>query len=272
MTQKLTTVQFGEQLLDANDLDPVYTIVHHSGMSREQTRRFLVAYWCFYHVGTASWICDAPVRPHDTQYWRRMEVAAGSKEYPRSSERRHYRGQQAVLSVQHLKSLGLMNMFSLFDQAAAEGNWLTATRVMTWARDWRGFGPWISFKVADMIDRVGYCRVKFTPDEALYESPLEGAKLMWETTRKGPTPDDVGRRMMDVLINHFDDQPAPPLNDRKFSYPEAETVLCKWKSYMGGHYHIGEDVTACRKSLTRFETPTAALLINGGIKGGLWDA
>ncbi|MBZ4299837.1 hypothetical protein LAJ56_17985, partial [Streptococcus pneumoniae] len=72
-----------------------------------------LAYWCFYHVGTASWIADRSVG-----YWQRMEKAAGSKEYPRSSERRHFRGGQATRSVAWLKEHGLESLFDGFPKTS----------------------------------------------------------------------------------------------------------------------------------------------------------
>ena len=271
--KQMDVYRFGVELLEKKDLDPVYTIVYQAGLDRSVLRRWLIAYWCFYHVGTASWVADAPLRRDDhTQFWRRMMIAAKSKDYPRCPERRHFRGDNATNSVEWLASLDVWNLFNPFDQAHQEGNWLSATKVMAWAKDWVGFGPWISFKVADMLDRVGYCRVQFTNEEALYDSPREGAAKMWAAEKKGqPDPKDIGVWAMDRLVKTFVPYKAPPRFDRVFGPPEAETVLCKWNSYLGGHYHVGEDVAGCKKGLQWREGPTAEKLYAAGKERELWS-
>ena len=98
---------FGRRLVQTNDLDPVYVLLHNAPMSKEQLHQWLLAYWCFYHVGTASWIAQ-----NSGGFWNRMKTAAGSKEYPRSSERRHFRGRNAANSVAYLEDRGIESLFS----------------------------------------------------------------------------------------------------------------------------------------------------------------
>src|SRR5262245_42889310 len=107
--QKLSCYEFGRQLILTKDLDPVYVLLHHSKLGTTfpaMLHRWLMAYWCFYHVGTASWITYEGMG-----YWERMEQAASSKNYPRSPERRHFRGQNAIKSVAYLKYRGLTALF-----------------------------------------------------------------------------------------------------------------------------------------------------------------
>lgn len=257
----LDCYEFGRQLLAANDLDPVYTVVHRSELGLILPR-WLLAYWCFYHVGTASWVVDQP------NYWTAMETAAGSKDWPRSSERRHFRGKAAIESVGWLQQRGVDDLFRPLLRPTV----VTASALMDVVREWRGFGPWISFKVADMIERIGLRRVRFDVFTAMYDgSPTDAAQLLWNEERgdepatKAEQCEYAVRRVLSEVKAD-----APPTFDRPLGPQEAETILCKWKSYQGGHYHIGEDVEAVKKGLSRFDCPTAKRLYQGGSRGGLW--
>lgn len=83
----LNIYQFSRELIASKDLDPVYVLLHEAQLDEARLQLWLLAYFCFYHVGTASWIADGK-----SGFWERMHIAAASKDYPRSSERRHYRG------------------------------------------------------------------------------------------------------------------------------------------------------------------------------------
>lgn len=257
---KMDVYEFGRKLLETNDLDPVYVILYHARLAPHKLCRWLLAYWCFYHVGTASWIT------HCEDYWVAMETAAGSKEFPRSRERRHFRGRQAKSSVSWLKARGVELLFR-----PIIGRDLTIDALVQYVGTWRGFGPWISFKVADMLERLGLCRVRFTNDAMfMFDSPRQGAYLTWDLYGAGNVSDPYTWGVNSVLnrLKHLD---APPGYERKVNVQEVETVLCKWKSYMYGHYHLGEDIEATRHGLLRFaRCRLCQRLLAAGKKGGLW--
>lgn len=279
MDKEMSIYEFGEKLILTKDLDPVYVLLYHSIFSKEKMRRWLIAYWCFYHVGTASWISDCLT---ENVFWDRMRTAAGSKEYPRSSERRHFRGKNATDSVAYLSSQGIAGLWERFDEVGKSG--IGIVDVMDHIETWVGFGPWIAFKVADMIERLGLVKVQF--DDAamfLFDSPREGAELLWETENRGePVPINVGTWAVERILAHLksrrgNDLPlgrllAPPRYERPLNAQEAETILCKWKAYRNGRYEIGEDIHACRRSLLRFpRVRTSQRLLESGRVGGLWD-
>lgn len=280
---KMTVEQFGAELLKANDLDPVYVLLHEAreagdlyGFARD---RFLIAYFCFYHIGTAAWIVGSDCYGED--YWTRFEAAARSKDYPRSAERRHFRGDNAMKCFAYLRERGTA---ALMDDIMRAG--LSAAELMAAVRQWVGFGPWISFKVADMVERLGIRPVEFDADTAMYEgSPTEAAHLLWDVMNPGldPNGEPGGAEAwaVDFVLAHLAALPAhdlppgrrlaPPRYDRALNAQEAETVLCKWKSYLGGHYHVGEDVAACRRALIRFpRVRLSQQLLQAGKRGGLW--
>jgi hypothetical protein len=261
-TKEPTAYEFGAGLLRTNDLDPVYVAVHRAGLPRGQLNRWLLAYWCFYHVGTAGWVAAQP------GYWDALLAAARSKNYPRSSERRYYRGRAAETSVLWLRARGLGPLLLPILGRSWDAGPLTAH-----VKTWRGFGPWIAFKVADMVERLGLARVRFDAATAMYlGSPAAGAALLWERegrpcTGGRPVTAWAAGRVVEELAGYT----APPRHERPVGVQEAETVLCKWKSHLGGHYHVGKDVHEVRVALGRFPgCPVAARLLEGGREGGLW--
>lgn len=257
---------FGRALVKTRDLDPVYCSLWNANLSPEELKRWLLAYWCFYHVGTASYIASALSEP---AFWQRMEAAAGSKSFPRNSERRHYRGAQALASVADLKAKGvsaLMAPLWLLDHPI-DLKW-----VMDYVQTWRGFGTWISFKVADMLERVGVCDVHFDDTAMfLFDSPREGAHLLAKEENYQGTPESIPQWAVDRVLDHMGVLKAPPAKDRGCNTQEAETILCKWKSHMGGHYELGEDLTALRKGLDWQQNRISDILKTNCVKQGLWE-
>lgn len=97
----LSLEDFGRRLIEAGDLDPVYTAVHAAGMEKDQLRRWCLAYWMCYHAGLASYVSE-----RESAFWPIMQdFAANVTEspiggrWPRGRERRHFRGDNAIGSV-----------------------------------------------------------------------------------------------------------------------------------------------------------------------------
>ncbi len=261
--------EFGAKLLLSKDLDPLYVLLNEA-REREllpypQLAQFCLAYWCFYHAGVAAWICDD--WEDEDKFWIRMSIAAQNtrKEFPRGKERRHFRGNAAIESVYDLNAQrGIWSNEAQKYWGAEEI--VTAAHRATFkdtakaVKKWVGFGNWMAFKVADMFDRVLMLPVDFS-DCALdmYDGPIKGAELYIETyaswTLKG-TNTTKGYKVnhaVKELLEHFKGFDAPPSNDRKVNIQEVETILCKWKSHMNGHYYVGEDIHDLKKALLWIE-------------------
>lgn len=254
---------FGEQLLETNDLDPVYVLLHNAGFDRPKLKRWLVAYWCFYHVGTSSWIAHS-----ENGYWDRFMEAAQSKDYPRCHERRHFRGANAIKSTTYLKSRGVENLFIPLLRPKEQ----TAEEAMERVKQWVGFGPWISFKVIDMLERLGLARIAFDTETIfLFDSPKEGAERLYTEFKRPVINTSVEAWAVEKILDRLGHHKAPPRYERLINGQEAETILCKWKSHTNGKYTVGEDVHSCRKGLLRFgRCRTSQQLIKAGHAGGLW--
>lgn len=260
-------------MLETNDLDPVYNVLWEAKLGPVELAHWLTAYWCFYHVGTASWIADGDDCPH---FYERMRAAASSKDYPRSSERRHFRGENAKRSVEWILKTTVGDLWAEFDTAKEQGRTLTVEGVMKYVGGWVGFGPWISFKVADMLERLGIVNVRFdTGAMFLFDAPREGAAMMREEYGEGeadwPHEDRLGQWAVDSILGELGSFKAPPRYERSINVQEAETILCKWKSHRNGHYTIGKDTEEIRHGLLRFSrTKLCQRLFRAGRRSDLW--
>jgi len=248
--------QFGEELVTTGDLDPIYMLLQGSGWDRPRRAQWSVAYWLFYHAGVACQLAE--VDPKD--FWL---IARGiCPTAPRGTERRHFRGQFALdvidrlwsqydtpqLAVDHLM-LGALN------RVGGPKGTVYAHHVRAEVEAWHGFGKWISFKVADMMDAVLDFPVSFHGhEEQLFDSPRDQAKLLYQEW----FPDEplhpratemVIKRMRVNGLGRLSPGHAP---HRKLDVQEYETILCKWKSHLSGSYPSGFDT---REIMHRLANP-----------------
>lgn len=244
----MSVYEFGERLIETRDLDPVYVGLHGADLPRDQLRRWLTAYWMFYHVGAASWLSE-----HEgLSFWRWMHTAAdntiGPKQlgyhseydrWPRAAERRHFRGPKCVAAVE---------WFSKREpEFWVEGleRWETQEYVMKDVQSWPMHGPWIAFKAADMLERVVGVPLVVQPDIALvYSEPRKSLDMLAMDYAR-----TVGE-MYEDISGHFRTRLAPPRNERPCGPLEVETILCKHKSHRNGHYEVGKDILEVRHALT----------------------
>lgn len=263
--ERLPIERFGRHLLLSGDLDPIYVALSRLDLGREQLCRWLVAYWCYYHAGVASFLSEFSGR----EFWSYMACAARNQEdqptpfgarWPRGHERRHFRGANGVNSVEDLSRR----------YATAEDmvNYVTGLRepdsvalpfgaVTARAQAHVGFGPWIGFKIADMLDRVLGIPVDFSTDDVfMFKDPEQAALKLWNQRLGYPDtarPKDKAvaiKTVVDYLKQEFHSFRAPPALDRPVGLQEVETVLCKWKSHMNGHYPLWNDVHEIGEGLT----------------------
>jgi hypothetical protein len=247
-------IPFGEALLETEDLDPIYcALVRTEDLDRRTLNRWLLAYWCFYDAGVASFIAESN-SPESFWTWM-FEAARNEEETPigtrwkRGAERRHFRGKLALASVEDLHA-----RYKSFPEQMAEvcasrsfsGSLRPAPapvrKVFSNVKQHVGFGGWIAFKIADMVERVMRCPVDFDEGSVfMFKDPKIGAAMVRE--RYG-VPDAVA-----YLQKALGGRSAPPLHDRPVGIQEIETVLCKWKSHANGRYYVGKDTKEIRESV-----------------------
>jgi hypothetical protein len=187
------------------------------------------------------------------EFWQKMLVAAQNEvptpiggRWPRAAERRHFRGKQATSAVNEL-----WERYNSYPEAMVRyiaglpSGPYDFQSVTARAKEHRGFGDWISFKIADMLECLDIAPVTFQLSDAMYDSPTkaaerlarqrlglpEGAKL------KDGVVESVVRHLLDTYANY----PAPPNHVRLVGYQEVETILCKHGSHLNGHYPLGKD-------------------------------
>lgn len=251
---RLGIEEFGDHLLRTEDLDPVYCAAAAID-DRPTLRRWLLAYWCYYHAGAASFLAEL----EGGSYWKAMWLAARNDEpaptggrWPRGRERRHFRGRNALAS---LSDLGRYRRPEDFCRALEELCPTDFTVLSNAVQQHRGFGPWIAFKVADMVERVLQLPVDFEAAAVfMYDEPKDAAILLYEERRGelAGEPGAVDEAISDsvaYLRDVFGGYPAPPWGDRTVGLQEIETILCKYKSHLGGHYPLNNDLVEVREGL-----------------------
>ncbi len=255
-------VDFARQLIESLDLDPLYVALWKSQISRRQLSRFLVAYFCFYHAGLSCWLSEQP------KFFEAMlHVARSGTKYPRGTERRHFRGNLAIRSI--------ANLSSQFSSAEELVDWLIdagprADAVMKRVKTLYGFGEWICWKVPDMLERLGLAKIQFVDRDVdlMFPSVQEGAL---EVSRRYSPGDDPLMRAHRYLLQNLGRLKAPPKYDRPLNVQETETIFCKWKSHLNGHYPVGKDSREIREGLFRFarcRTTQTLLRVLPRAKGG----
>lgn len=246
---------FGAHLLTTGDLDPIYNALvamRQDGWNEAALKRWLVAYWCFYHAGVASYLSQHEGK----EFWDHMAMAAVNNSpspcgdrWPRGSERRHFRGQAAINAVQELRN-DFKKPEHVVSVLVGGMHEQTFRGITTRAKMLPLFGPWISFKIADMVDRVLGIPVTGFDQAAIFmfADPTKAALRLWALKAgfaESVKPKDEGKaiqQVVDYLIDYFKEFKAPPLGDRPVGLQEVETVLCKWKSHMNGHYPLYNDI------------------------------
>lgn len=256
---KLPIEEFGTQLITSGDLDPIYLALHKMSLPVAQRNRWLLVYWCFYHAGLACYLSEF----QGNTFWKHFKVAAENKRdvpsptgagevnggWPRGKERRHFRGQQAIVAAGELQSKFFYPESAIdFLVRPGDAAVLPFATVRERVQEWRGFGNWIAYKVGDMLDRCSVHPVEFSYDDAMYDSPRKCALSVWKYKHGVPQVSVIDdepaaiREVVDDLLRTFSGHDAPPLDDRSVGLTEIETILCKWGSHMTGSYPLLNDI------------------------------
>jgi hypothetical protein len=242
--------EFGRLLVSSGDLDPVYVMLHGAGLKGEELNRFLIGYWCFYHAGVAANLAEVgedDFYPAARQLYR--------EKCPRGFERRHFRGEAGLLALDDLERRGTPSylMTALSGRVGIQSYEQLAASV----QEWRGFGPWIAWKAADMLERLGLMRVDFSGAALeMYEEPRKGALLIAEEDG-AEMVDTLGSATVSVsiedvtrgVLKSLEGLTAPPRHERPCNIQEVETVLCKYKAHRGGHYPLYNDTVELHNAL-----------------------
>lgn len=246
-------IAWGQRLIQTNDHDPLYVGLANWNVKGSRLRRYLLAYWCCYSVGASYHLSEAV----GSRFWDQLKVAAENVQpsplgdrWPRAPERRHWRGQKCVDSVEWLRGRYKHPEEAVID---IEHHAITLQDVEAMVGQWPQFGPWIAFKAADMVERVLGQPIRF-PETliSMYKDPQEGAHLAAEVYSKGNMGPWSPEALVMEMLDTYGVIPAPGKPGRMCNIQEVETVLCKWKSAHKGGYFIGKDTAHHRAELERW--------------------
>ena len=119
------------------------------------------------------------------------------------------------------------------------------------------FGPWIAWKIGDMLERIFRCPITFDNVSAfMFKDPVEGALMVWRQHLGLPKiarPTNqllVLDEVVEYLRTEFSDLAAPPWRDRPITILEVETSICKFKSHINGHYPLNNDIDEINAGLS----------------------
>lgn len=249
---------WGRRLIETEDHDPLYGMLVRAtqagDLDHSTLKRWLLAYWMFYHPGVASFLAEKP----GEAFWDWARIAAvnevspveavgiPSERWPRAHERRHFRGDKCVKAVEAIRRDFPGNpgevvvRMTLLDRDGT----VTLKDIENAVTAFPQFGPWIAFKAADMAERVLGRPVKFPKDVArLYRDPRKGAEMAAPLMK-------LSVEGVPAALEYFlRDMIAPGATERKVNIQEVETVLCKWKSARNGHYYIGADTVSYHQQM-----------------------
>jgi len=234
---------FGNDLLDTGDLDPVYVMLVDAEMAGvlhgKMFERFLLAYWCYYSCGVAARIAES------SHFYKSMRLGLAEK-WPRGMERRYFYGKSALDLVNGLEDAGEPER--IVDDMCAHYRF---KEVFDNVVKYKGFGPWMGWKIADMAERVLSYPVDFTDSEiGIYKDPVQGAAWIDYGDKHYPITMDQLHVTCDRMVGEFDNKLAPPWNDRPVNIQEVETILCKYKAHCYGFYPMGNDTIHVTKGLS----------------------
>lgn len=272
---RLNIEDFGQQLLDSGDLDPIYICLQRIGLPYERLGRWLVAYWTFYSAGVACYMSELEGR----DYWEQMLVAARNEtpspaggRWERGKERRHCRGAQGIACVEHLAGRYPTRPAGMLDYLAENESTepLPFATVSERAQTHHLFGRWIAFKVGDMLERVVGIPVRFDEAEIfMFDDPRKAAVMLYDAHHvnqdtAGVSEDVKIRYSVDYLTSRFSQHMAPPDLLRPIGLQEIETILCKFKSHTNGHYPVGNDIHEITSGVKPWASvcPTAAKFLS----------
>lgn len=260
----LTLDEFGKQLVTTGDLDPIYSMLYNAKQSGVLTvpelQRWCFAYWMFYDANVASHILE------QNGFWAAVTKHVLTKASKRGPERRHFRGEVAIQAVQTLAARYQNPSEAIKFLVTRQGAELDFATVARRVQTWPLFGPWISFKIADMLDRVLDHPVDFTNcDMGIYDEPLKGAWL-WADSTNGFALEESRHNFsaaaqeaklltwnsaVKFLKQSRKLKPlkAGPDHTRPLNIQEYETMLCKYKGHLAGRYAVGHDIIEIKKSM-----------------------
>ena len=256
--QRLDWFTFGKQLLTTGDLDPLYIVLNKANMPFTKLCNWLMAYWCFYSTGGACYIVDYAADKHYSLYESMVFYnLAINPILPRGHERRHFRGHAASKSIYGLQAAGKPeDIICGWVRPSLDFGSIAARIQQLYL-----FGPWIAWKICDMLERVMGYPINFNEATLdIYSEPVKGAALIKHGEQGHDISDEDLTAVVDSMKVIYQDFKVPPLYDRSVNVQEVETILCKYKAHINGFYPLWNDTIEIIESLEYFNRTSSTAI------------
>jgi hypothetical protein len=236
MTHVQAMARFGRQLVESEDVDPIYPVLRHiyaqRGLSAERKHWQTALYVAYYNL------------PSALAAFRRWEnvgthLPKDAATYPCAVERRGLRGGKVVAYINEMvdkifRPLGGGKYWSQkgWTDDEQENFRLFTAQVMSL----NGNGRWAAFKWAELLKKVhGYPLA--APDMCLEHcsGPRDGLRMVYGLPSSTPTEE----------LNKYSLRLWEELQAEGFEpadWEQLETVLCNYHSYAHGKYYVGHDI------------------------------
>ena len=248
--RKLSIIDFGAHLLTSRDLDPIYIALNKCAFDSGTRNRWLTAYCAFYSAGFACWASEQET----AGYWSALHTAAVNEvptpfgeRWPRSSERRHFRGEQAKKAIIAWKEKYEENPECMMEYISEGAPSFTQTYER--AKQHRSVGAWMGFKLVDLVDAcMGYEIDQSDIMLFMYDTPRESLLRRWQekyqlpATAKPRDEEAVIRGMVQYYQDIFKDHTIPHKPGKPLDMFCLETIFCKYQSHLNGHYPLYNDI------------------------------
>lgn len=236
--ERLSWMDFGHQLITSKDLDPLYYL-SQVDIPRDQLKRLLLAYWCYYSAGEAAQLSEVD----SLNFFNAMlQVYPTAK---RGHERRHFRGRTGIDAIENLRSWSGNFPEAVVDYMTClkmPNQLRTVNDIIKRVKTFTQFGDWIAWKIADMAERVLGLSVDFSNANLLiYKEPVKATGLiLYGDANKKVNKDDL-IQVISMMALQYGEMLAPPDHKRRINVQEIETVMCKYKAHVNGHYPLFND-------------------------------
>ena len=217
------------------DIDPTYFALHKLAQTEPQlTKRLLVVYSLFYHMGFA---CRAAESPNTFQF-----VVENYATAPRGKSRRHFRGNAGQATLKYLSSKPLEQWFDEWYDPEYHN-------LVTKFKPVPAFGDYFIWKYADFYDRVFNMPVPLNDSHLVHlpKEPIKGAKLIAELEGINYNLKHVFGMIQTAANRNLLN--AVPDYQRRFGIAEIETFLCGVRHSYTGTDYVGKDIDTARNAL-----------------------
>ena len=238
---------FHQEMVDTNEMDPVYPVLKEMGrlldLDKEDLTWLVHVYVAYYDMGSALNCFEENPQPRIPSNPTLNRFCA--------TERRGHRDPYRFKP--HFQSL-----VSIAESNGGLYLWITKYLTKDPKQSWRaiqapleiiyGNGRWASYKISEMLQKVIDLPIE-APDmgHANSTGPRDGLAYLYNNLPTGNKTQDIAT--LDSISNDLVSKLTTHGVSAKIE--EVETSLCGVKSLINGHYYIGADIDKMQESLDK---------------------